>query len=575
MTYMERYRKWLDSPAVAPQDKEELRSIASDEKEIESRFFDMLGFGTAGLRGILGVGLYRMNLYTVRYATQGLSELIKKCGPDEMKRGVSIAYDCRNMSYEFARAASEVLAANAIKAYMFDELRPTPELSFSVRELNCIAGINITASHNPKQYNGYKVYWEDGAQLPPEHADAVSASIAELDIFDDVKRIPFEEGLEKGLIQIIGEEIDEKYLKNVLAQMMDGESIKKASKDFRIIYTPFHGTGYRLVPKALKTAGMDNIVTVPEQMAIDGNFPTVKSPNPEDKEGFKIAIEMAKAQNIDLIIGTDPDADRVGIVVRDRGGEYVTMTGNQVGVLLLDYIIKTLKKRGEMPRNPFAVKTIVTTEMAQKVCDDNGVELMNVLTGFKFIGEKIKEFHETGKKSYLFGFEESYGYLKGTYARDKDAVVASLLIVEMACSYKLQGIGLYEAMQQLYKEYGYFDEKVISVVIEGTDSLGRMAGMMRGLRGSVPGEIGGIAVKRVRDYKEDYILDLASGERRPTGLPRSDVLFYELADGSSFIIRPSGTEPKIKCYMLVNAADKAGAEKKIDELTCAAKWMLS
>ncbi len=567
MTYQENMKKWLDSPVVDEQTKREILSLEGNEKELEYRFVKMLDFGTAGLRGILGAGLNMMNIYTVRYTTQGLADVINASGAAD--RGVAIAYDSRHMSKEFAWEAAKVLAANGIKSFLFDELRPTPELSYSLRYHNAIAGINITASHNPKQYNGYKVYWEDGAQIGPDQATDISAVIASTDIFDGVKVASDEEA--KPYITIVEKwgEVDETYMQNVLAQALSRDEVEKATDSFSIVYTPFHGSGHLLVPEVLKRLGFKNIITVAEQMVIDGEFPTVKSPNPEDKAGFAIAIEMAKQRGIDLIIGTDPDADRVGIIIRDSSGEYIPMTGNQVGALLLDYIIKKRRETGNLPANACAVKSIVSTELATAIAKANGVTMMSVLTGFKFIGEKIKEFEVTHEHEFIFGFEESYGYLAGTYARDKDAVVGSMLIAEMACYYKNRGMSLYEAMQGVYAEYGRYEENVISVSLPGLDGVARIGAIMGALRDNTPKEIGGFEVECIRDYKSGKILDIKTGAESGTGLPSSNVLFYELEGGCSVVVRPSGTEPKIKFYITVKGTDTAECAAMREKITAA------
>ena len=571
--YLENYKKWIDSPFVDEMTKKELKSITDDE-DIKFRFIKMLDFGTAGLRGTMGAGLNMMNVYTVRYTTQGLADLIAEGGDDAKKRGVAIAYDSRNNSPLFAKEVACVLAGNGIKAYLFDELRPTPELSFALREKGCIAGVNVTASHNPKEYNGYKVYWEDGAQLPPDHAKKISDILARTDIFEDVKTADFEASKANGLIEMMGHEMDEKYLSNVLNQSVCGDIVKELADTFKIIYTPFHGAGYRLVPEMLHRLGFKHIITVPEQMVIDGNFPTVKSPNPEDKAGFAKAIEMAREQDIDLIIGTDPDADRAGVIVRNNAGEYVTLSGNQIGVLLLDFIIRCRKEMGTFPTNAAAVKSIVSTNMAKAVCDVNGVTMFDVLTGFKFIGEKIKEFEESGNHTYIFGFEESYGYLSGTYARDKDAVNAALLIAEMACWYKKQGKSLYDAMQEMYETYGNYLETVVSVTMKGLDGLERIKAVGVKLRANAPTEIAGLKVLKVRDYQSGYITDTVTGEKMPTGLPSSDVLFYELENECSLVIRPSGTEPKIKFYITVKADTQKECAKITKEIQSAAEELI-
>ena len=572
MTYQQAYEAWLASPVVDEQTKEELRALENNEEQKEYRFIKMLDFGTAGLRGLLGAGLNMMNIYTVRYTTQGLADLINGSGGQD--RGVCIAYDSRNMSPEFAAEVAGVLAANGIKSFLFDELRPVPELSFALRELGCIAGINITASHNPKEYNGYKVYWEDGAQLPPNHAAQISARLKEIDIFEDVKVCSLEQAKADGWVTMLSTEMDDKYLAKVLEQSIGGEVVAQNADQFKIIYTPFHGAGYRLVPEVLKRMGMKHVLTVPSQMEINGNFPTVKSPNPEDKEGFTEAIRMAQEQNIDLIIGTDPDADRCGIVVRRLDGQYVTLSGNQVGVLLLDYLIRRRRELGTLADNSAVIKSIVTTNMAKAVCEKQGVTLMDVLTGFKFIGEKIKEFEQTGEYTYLFGFEESYGYLAGTYARDKDAIVASMLVCEMACWYRTQGKSLYEGMQDLYETYGWFGEQVVSITMPGLDGLEKIKAVGVKLRKESIAELAGLKVSRVRDYLSGTITDMTDGKSEPTGLPTSDVMYYELEEGSSLIVRPSGTEPKIKLYIMASAETQEACEQKKQMLVDAGKQLI-
>ena len=559
MSCMIEYQRWLANTSLDAELRSELQSIKGNIGEIRSRFDTMLEFGTAGLRGIMGAGLNRMNIYTVRHATQGLANLICAQSEGARERGVAIAYDCRNHSREFALEAAKVLAASGIRSYVFDSLRPTPELSFAVRELHCIAGINVTASHNPREYNGYKVYWEDGAQLPPDHADVVLREIRENDIFNDVYVMPQEEAEKKGLLRFIGGEIDEKFMQHVLEQSICGDAVREVADRFKIIYTPFHGTGYRLVPEVLRRLGFSHVIPVAEQMVPDGNFPTVKSPNPEEKEGFSIAIEMAKKEGIDLIIGTDPDADRVGIVVRGADGEYISLTGNQVGALLCDYIISARREKGQLPTNAAVVTTIVSTRMALEICRRNDVKAFEVLTGFKFIGEKIKEFEESDSCRFIFGFEESYGYLAGTYARDKDAVVASMLIAEMAAWYRKQGLNLSEALERLYQKYGYFAEKTVSFRMEGLDALDRMKHLMEGLRANTPARLADETVTAVRDYLSGLRTEQTTGATVPTGLPKSDVLAYELADGSTVIVRPSGTEPKVKLYVLTRGDSEEAA----------------
>ncbi|WP_042347164.1 phospho-sugar mutase [Bacillus massiliigorillae] len=574
MAYKKEYQKWLNSSVVNDEMKAELRSLENNDNELKHRFSSMLDFGTAGLRGIMGAGLNNMNEYTVRYATQGLSDLILQNGAEAAKKGVCIAYDSRLNSVEFAWEAACNLSANGIAVYIFDELRPTPELSFAIREFGAIAGINITASHNPKEYNGYKVYWEDGAQLPPEHAKQISDRLQKLDIFADVKTCSKEEAMNKGLITVVGKDFDEKYMEKVLGESVGSTYVNKVADDFRMIYSPIHGTGYRIVPEVLTRLGIKHLITVPEQMEPNGLFPTTKSPNPEEKEALQIAIQLAEKENVDLIVGTDPDADRVGIVVRNFDGEYVTLTGNQIGVLLLDYLIQSRKANGTLADNAVVIKSIVSSNMAKAIAEQNHVAMMDVLTGFKFIGEKIKEFEQTNEHTFLFGFEESNGYLAGTYARDKDAIVASMLIAEMACYYQLQNMTLYEALFTLYKKYGYFDEKVVSITLSGLDGIEKIKTIMSNLRENVLTSIATIPVTKVRDYKTGKVTNISTSEESSTGLPIADVLFYELEDGSSFIVRPSGTEPKLKLYIMVKADSHEEALKKKEELVTYGKSLV-
>ena len=555
MNYTEAYKSWLESDVVDKATKDELKAIENDSKEIEFRFFKYLEFGTGGLRGTMNAGTNAMNVYTVAHASQGLANLIlDENGQD---RGVVIARDSRNNSELFARVTAEVLAANGIKVYFFESLRPTPVLSFSIRELSCIAGVNITASHNPKEYNGYKAYWEDGAQLSLEQADIVSGYIAKTDIFKGVKRVPFEEAVKDGRITIIASEVDDVYIQNVIAQRVDKEIIPEVADDLKIVYTPLHGAGYKLVPEVLRLCGVKHLYTVWQQMILDGDFPTVSSPNPEYSEGFALGVELAEKVGSDLIIATDPDADRCGIMARDDEGKFVTMTGNQCGALLLDYILTAYENTGTMPDSPYAVKTIVTTEIASKICREHNVELFNVLTGFKFIGEVIKNHDDLGIGHYLFGFEESYGYLKGTYSRDKDSVVAAMLITEMAAYYKKKGMTLYNALIAMYDKYGYYAESTVNVTYKGLDGAVKMKALMEGIRNNPPAEIAGLKVTQMRDYLTETITNTLTGEKTPTGLPVSNVLYFATEGDNVVVIRPSGTEPKIKLYLLVNGKDKA------------------
>ena len=563
MSYRENYEKWLHSPALSAAEKAELESIQGDEKEIESRFFDQLSFGTAGLRGTMGVGLYRMNVHVVRHATQAFAQVILEEGAEAAARGVAVCFDCRNNSDVFAREAACVMAANGIPARLFESLRPTPELSFAVREYHCIAGINVTASHNPKEYNGYKVYWEDGAQLPPKHADEVAKKMKELDVFDCVKTMDYDEAVSKGLITLMGEETDEKFLANVMEQVNDKAVVEKMADTFTMVYTPFHGTGYKLIPEALKRLGMKHVICVPEQMVIDGNFPTVVSPNPENPEGFYLAVDLAKKNNADFILGSDPDADRVGIMVRTKDDDFVVISGNQTGVLLLDYLIGAKRRTGKMPEKPVALKTIVTTEMARKVAEVNGLQCYDTFTGFKFLAEKKDKLENSGEGKVIFSYEESYGYMLGDYVRDKDAVSASVELSEMAAWYASQGMTLYDALQALFEKYGYYGEKTMNLVMPGLDGLKKMADLMANLRQNPPVEIAGVAVKQQKDYQDGSVVNVADGSKETMELSGSNVLRYEMADGTSLIVRPSGTEPKVKVYILANGATKAECDEKV------------
>ena len=563
MSYRDTYEKWLSSPALSAGEKAELESIRGDEKEIESRFFAPLEFGTAGLRGTMCVGLHQMNIHVIRHATQAFAQVILAEGPEAVERGVAICYDCRNHSDEFARETACVMAGNGIKVRLFDALRPTPEVSFAVREYGCIAGVNVTASHNPKEYNGYKVYWQDGAQLPPHHASAIAQKMEELDLFDSIKRMDYDEAVSKGLITLMGRETDEKFLENVMGQVNDKAAVEKVADTFKMVYTPFHGTGYQLIPEALKRLGMKHVICVPEQMVIDGNFPTVVSPNPENPEGFYLAVDLAKKEGADFILGSDPDADRVGIMVRNDQGEYVVISGNQTGVLLLDYLIGAKQRTGKLPENPVALKTIVTTEMARKVAETNGLKCYDTFTGFKFLAEKKDKLENAGEGKVIFAYEESYGYMLGDYVRDKDAVTAALALTEMAAWYAGQGMTLYDALQKLYEKYGYYGEKTLNLVMPGLDGLKKMADLMAGLRAHPPVEIAGVAVRQQKDYKDGSVVDVASGARSTMELSGSNVLRYEMSDGTSVIVRPSGTEPKVKVYILANGGSKSECDDKV------------
>ena len=558
MDYIQEYKRWLDNSDA--ETVAELKAIENDANEIKERFYKNLEFGTAGLRGIIGAGSNRMNSYVVGQATQGLANQLIKTNPDADEISVAIAYDSRIKSDEFAKVSAAILAANGIKVYLFEELKPVPELSFTVRYKKTTAGIVITASHNPAKYNGYKVYGADGAQLNPELAAIVLDEIGKTDMFKDVKTCDFDKAVADGKIVMIGDDVEDAYLDCVAAQSINSDLVREKGDSLTFVYTPFHGSGNKPVRKILKRMGFDNVVVVKEQELPDGRFPTVKSPNPENKEGFTLAIEYAKKCGADLIIGTDPDADRVGIIVKNKDGEYNTYTGNQVGAMLTEYILSNLKSRGELADDAYVVKTIVTTNLTKAICDNYGVEMKEVLTGFKFIGEKIKESEETGIGTYIFGFEESYGYLKGTYARDKDAVVATMLIAEMTLWCKENGSSLAEFMDSIYAKYGRYIEYVESVVMEGIDGSEKIAAIMDKLRTDTPTNIGGKAVTAVRDYETSVRTEIKSGATEEILLPKSNVIYLELEDGNNFVVRPSGTEPKIKLYCLLRGKDSAAAE---------------
>ncbi len=555
------YEKWLSSPVVDEGTKAELRALEGDEGELKSRFISYLSFGTAGLRGTMAAGTNRMNVYTVAHATQGLADLI--LAEDAAQRGVAIAHDSRNNSRLFAETSASVLVANGIKVFLFDSLRPTPTLSFALRYHKCIAGINITASHNPSEYNGYKAYWEDGAQLPPDHAAAVAASMEKVDIFEDVRRIPFSEAEKSPLLTVIGDETDEAYLECVLEQAVNLDAIEKVADSLKIVYTPLYGAGYKLVPEVISRIGLKHLTPVAEEMTPNGDFPGIKNPNPEFKEAFTRGLALAKEVGSDLIIATDPDCDRVGVMIKGADGEFMNISGNQMGALLLDYIITAYNERGAMPSEPYAVKTIVSTEMVSKICAENGITLHNVLTGFKFIGEVIKKSEQSGHGSFLLGFEESYGYLKGTYARDKDAVVATMLICEMTAFYAARGMTLADALDGLYARYGFYRENTDSITMSGLDGLEKIAAIMKKMRTEYPTSVSSKAITHVRDYKAGTITELATGRVEPTGLPSSDVMYFELEGGDVIVARPSGTEPKIKIYYLVGDVTKEAADAKI------------
>ena len=563
MSYQAQYERWLHSPALSQPEKDELAALSHNAGEIEDRFFSLLQFGTAGLRGVMGVGLRRMNVHVIRHATQAFANVILAEGKAFAAQGVAICYDCRVHSQEFARAAAEVMAGNGIPVRLFEAMRPTPELSFAVREYGCAAGLNVTASHNPKEYNGYKVYWSDGAQLPPQHAAAIAAQMEQLDVFDDIQSLAYETALEKGLITLMGKETDDKFLAHVLAQINDKASVAKVADTFTMVYTPFHGTGYQQIPYVLGELGIRHLHCVPEQMVIDGTFPTVKSPNPETPESFALALDLAKKVNADLILGSDPDADRVAIQVKDKTGQYVQISGNQTGVLLLDYLIGAKKRAGTLPADAVALKSLVTTDMARVVAEANGVKSYNTFTGFKFMAEKKNQLEAAGQGHVIFSYEESIGYMIGDYVRDKDAVTASLLLTEMTAWYAAQGMTLLDALDALYAKYGYYGEKTLNLVMPGLEGMALMANLMAKLRQTPPAEIAGTAVLRQKDYQDGTERDTASGAVSPMALVGSNVLAYDLADETTIVVRPSGTEPKIKVYVLAKGKDSTDSQEKV------------
>lgn len=573
MSYQAQYERWLHSPALSQSEKDELAALSHNAGEIEDRFFSLLQFGTAGLRGVMGVGLRRMNVHVIRHATQAFANVILAEGKDFAAQGVAICYDCRVHSQEFAQAAAGVMAANGIPVRLFEAMRPTPELSFAVREYGCAAGLNVTASHNPPEYNGYKVYWSDGAQLPPQHAAAIAAQMEQLDVFDDIQSLAYETALEKGLITLMGKETDDKFLAHVLAQINDKASVAKVADTFTMVYTPFHGTGYQQIPYVLGELGIRHLHCVPEQMVIDGTFPTVKSPNPETPESFALALDLAKKVNADLILGSDPDADRVAIQVKDKNGQYVQISGNQTGVLLLDYLIGAKKRAGTLPADAVALKSLVTTDMARVVAEANGVKSYNTFTGFKFMAEKKNQLEAAGQGHVIFSYEESIGYMIGDYVRDKDAVTASLLLTEMTAWYAAQGMTLLDALDALYAKYGYYGEKTLNLVMPGLEGMALMANLMAKLRQTPPAEIAGTAVLRQKDYQDGTERDTASGAVSPMALVGSNVLAYDLADETTIVVRPSGTEPKIKVYVLAKGKDSTDSQEKVAKYTAWAETL--
>ena len=573
MDYRKEYEKWLASPALSEDERAELRALEGNDKEIKARFYGPLEFGTAGLRGTMYTGLHNMNRHVIRWATQGFANVIRAEGTEAMKKGVAVCMDCRNHSAEFARETACVMAANGIHVRLFESLRPTPELSFAVREYGCQAGVNVTASHNPKEYNGYKVYWADGAQLPPQHAAAIADELTRIDIFTGVQSMDYEQALAEGRIELLGEDCDRRFMANVMGMVNDYETVKKVADDFGLVYTPFHGCGYKLVPEALTRLGIKHLYCEPKQMVIDGDFPTVVSPNPENPEGFYLAIDLARERNVDFILGTDPDSDRVGIMVRNKAGEFEPVTGNQTGVLLLDYLIGAMKRAGKLPEKPAALKTIVTTEMARAVAEANGLDCYDTFTGFKFMAEKMNELESAGKNTVIFSYEESYGYMIGHYVRDKDAVTASLLLTEMAAWYHAQGMTLFDALRSLYEKYGWYGEKTHNLVMPGLDGLEKMAALMQSLRAQPPVEIGGVTVAQYKDYSDGTVRDAATGAVTPMPLSGSNVLRFELTDGTHIVVRPSGTEPKIKVYILTKGADAAERDANLEKYSAWVKTL--
>ena len=565
MDYKEIYNQWLENPYFDEATKEELKAIKDDENEIKERFYMDLEFGTAGLRGIIGAGTNRMNIYVVRRATQGLANYIAKV--DKKSQGVAIAYDSRHMSPEFAQEAALCLAANGIKAYIFETLRPTPELSFAVRHLGCVAGINVTASHNPPEYNGYKVYWEDGAQITPPHDSGIMGEVKAISDWNTVKTMDKEEAVKAGLFEVIGQAVDDAYMAELKKQIIHMDAIQAEGKNLKIVYTPLHGTGNIPARRILKELGFENVYVVPEQEPPDGDFPTVSYPNPEAAEAFELGLKLAREVDADIVLATDPDADRLGVRVKDRNGEYHDLTGNMSGCLLANYELSQRKAvNGSLPEDGALVKTIVTTNLADAIAKGYGVNLIEVLTGFKYIGQQILGFENSGKGTYLFGFEESYGCLIGTYARDKDAIVATMALCEAAAYYKTQGKTLWDAMIDMYEEFGYYKDAIQAVTMKGIEGLQKIQEIMTTLRQNPPAEFAGHKVTAVRDYKLDEITDLATGEKKPTGLPNSNVLYYELTDDAWVCVRPSGTEPKVKFYYGVKGTSLADADEKSDAM---------
>ena len=562
--YVKRYEEWCSNPYFDAETQAELKAIADNDGEIKERFYKDLEFGTAGLRGVIGAGTNRMNIYTVRKATQGLANYIIKAGAKA--RGVAIAYDSRRMSPEFADEAALCLAANGIKAYVFESLRPTPELSFAVRELKCIAGINITASHNPPEYNGYKVYWEDGAQITPPHDKGIMDEVLAVTDYTTMKTMGLEEAKAAGLYEVIGQAIDDAYISRLKEQVLHQDAIDAVGKDLKIVYSPLHGTGNIPARRVLKELGFENVYVVKEQELPDGEFPTVSYPNPEAEEAFELGLKLAKEVDADLVLATDPDADRLGVRVKDKDGVYHTLTGNMSGCLLADYEIGQKKALKGLPEDGYLIKTIVTSNLADAIAKGYNVGLIEVLTGFKYIGQQILGFETSGKGEYLFGFEESYGCLIGTHARDKDAIVATMALCEAAAYYKTKDMTLWDAMVAMYEKYGYYKDDIKSITMKGIEGLEKFQNILQTLRNNPPAEIGAYKVQKARDYQADTIKDLATGEVTPTGLPKSNVLYYELNDDAWVCVRPSGTEPKVKFYYGIKGTSLEDADSKSEEL---------
>lgn len=565
MNYLDKYNKWLNDPSIDEETKEELKSIEGNNAEIEDRFYKELEFGTAGLRGVIGNGSNRMNKYTVTKATQGLANYINKNNPEN--KGVAISYDSRHMSKEFSEYTALCLNANGIKTYVFEELRPVPELSFAVRELNCIAGVMITASHNPPKYNGYKVYWEDGAQIVPPHDKGIITEVNRIEDFSTIKKITKEEAIEKGLYNVIGKEMDDKYIETLKNLVLNLDTIKKVQKDVNIVYTPLHGAGNVPVQRILKEIGFENVYVVPEQEKPDGDFPTVDYPNPEDERAFKLALELAQKVNADVVLANDPDADRLGVYAKDsKTGEYHSFTGNMSGLLIAEYELSQKQERGEIPANGALIKTIVSSNLADAIAKEYNLKLVEVLTGFKYIGEQMRLFEQTGKNTYMFGFEESYGCLVGTHARDKDGIAAVMALCEAAAYYKTKGYTLWDQMMNIYEKYGYYKELTVSITKEGISGADEIKQIMENIRQNPITQLGKYKVLKFRDYKQGTIKDLETGKVENTNLPTSNVLYFDLNNDAWCCVRPSGTEPKIKFYIGIKEKNMEDAEKSLKEL---------